>query len=769
MKKRWSLKGQNRGASLIAVLAAISFVCIIGIVVSQITITNIQMKQMEQMGKENFYDAEKVLDDLAAGLNSKAAVAMQKAYTNMLSQYRTVTASGQDVQEIFRRMYLDNLIEVFQDTTAAVAQKKDGVDASAAVIYEVGNYSVPVVKDSFTTREDPDNDTSPFVYADCLMTKDGTENQYRADFKAGTFVLKSIRISSMDSQTGYITNISTDIVFNTPELDFENNNLVKDYMRYSLVADTAIAINNNSVIIDGNVYAGHGGIYADTGSTGSSLNGNVIVTRGDIVANSSANFTVGNSGGTSRIYAENVKIDKGADNAKLTLQGSSYISDDLEINGNNGVVTLVGNYYGYNFCKNYPSVASTAVTGSEYSSAIVLNGRQSKVIMTNLKHLLLAGRTYIERDSENNDVMLGESISVRSSQLAYYVPDAFLNDSKTEFADGTGAAFSAYMKVADIGAYVNLSSPVTAYHKNYSLDGSGNLTMYYLKFTSDQAANNFYAEFYANNKNSMDGYAKNYLANSALILGQNMVYTLSGDMLFEEGSGVFDPTTGDEVGSGVLGEKKITITNNDWNPGGTFYDFAASAGVTYKSLQLYLEERNKNVKASDIRITKDGDRLFDYLIRFKKSSGEVVSGRNAVRQAIQAINAEDSTQIIPFTLSDGSVAKVILTEEPVYTVDSGTIQKGLVIATGDVYMNCGTGSSGFSGLVLCGGTVSFASNAHVTADEALVAQLLAEDAKASAPKFAYLFNGYRMDQESSMGEVSVEKYMSYDNWSKSIE
>ncbi len=759
MKKRWSLKGQNRGASLIAVLAAIVFVSTIGIVIAQITITNIQMKQMEQLGKENFYDAEKVLDDLAAGLNSKAAQAMQKAYTDMLSQYRTVTSSGGNVQEIFRRMYIDNLIEIFQDASVTTAQKKDGLDATSAVTYEVGNYSVPVVKDSFTTREDPDNEASPFLYADCLVTEAGTENQYRADYKAGTFVMEKIKITSQDPQTGYVTNICTDIVFNTPELDFENNNLVKDYMRYSLIADKAIEL-SNYVTVDGNAYAGSGGIFADTGRVGSRFNGNLIVTRGDIAAMSSSKFTVGSDSGKSRIYAENVKIDKAADGAELTLRGNSYISDDLEINGKNSVVKLAGGYYGYNFCKNYPSAAADATTGSEYSSAIVFNGRTSKVDMTELEYLLLSGRTYIERDSANNDVMLGESVSVRSNQLAYYVPDGYLtddssNESGKAFKDGTGAALSAYMKINDIGQYVNVNDPVTAYYRNYSLDGSGKITMYYLKFSSDIAANGFYAEFYANNKNALDGYAKNYLADSGLVL-DGTICTLSGNMLYQ------DKNTGE------LSEK-VTISNTQWNPGGTFYKLAGSIGVTYKSLQMYLEERNKAVTASDIRFgddnDKDQDSLFNYLIRYTTSSGEVVSGAAAVR----SVTGDNGTSSLMKT-EDGK-AQVIITDEPEYTVTNDKIQKGIVIATGNVVVNCGTGDAGFSGLILCGGTITFADNAHVTADEALVSRLLSEDAQrtTSKPQFAFLFNGYITDQESSMKEVSVEKYMSYDNWSKTIE
>ena len=88
MKNRWSLRGHNQGASLITVLVALIFVGIIAVVIMNITITNIQMREIEQSGKENFYDAEAVMDELTVGLNDIAAAALERAYTDILVDYR---------------------------------------------------------------------------------------------------------------------------------------------------------------------------------------------------------------------------------------------------------------------------------------------------------------------------------------------------------------------------------------------------------------------------------------------------------------------------------------------------------------------------------------------------------------------------------------------------------------------------------------------------------------------------------------------------------
>ena len=74
MKKERFMIKDNRGASLIAVLVALSVVSILGVIISQLTVTNIQMKEAERQAKTIFYNAEAVMDDLTAGLNNSAQI-----------------------------------------------------------------------------------------------------------------------------------------------------------------------------------------------------------------------------------------------------------------------------------------------------------------------------------------------------------------------------------------------------------------------------------------------------------------------------------------------------------------------------------------------------------------------------------------------------------------------------------------------------------------------------------------------------------------------
>jgi len=136
MKAKWSLKRDNRGASLIAVLTAIVVVSLLGVVIGQITVANVHMKLVELKTKENFYKTEVIVDDLTTGMNNKAAKAMQDAYMEMIANYRSVTSSGTSAQSDFARKYLDKMIEIYGSTELVDhgrMQRMESVAADAKV------------------------------------------------------------------------------------------------------------------------------------------------------------------------------------------------------------------------------------------------------------------------------------------------------------------------------------------------------------------------------------------------------------------------------------------------------------------------------------------------------------------------------------------------------------------------------------------------------------------------------------------------------------
>ena len=134
----------------------------------------------------------------------------------------------------------------------------------------------------------------------------------------------------------------------------------------------------------------------------------------------------------------------------MDVSGRMYVANDLILSGKGSSVSLAGQYYGYgntNASTNNatvekkddegnpvldgegnPVMEDVAVNPASSSSAIVINGKDSTVDLLGLTTLQLAGRAYVslpqegEADNGLPHVLMGESISVKSNQIAYLVP-----------------------------------------------------------------------------------------------------------------------------------------------------------------------------------------------------------------------------------------------------------------------------------------------------------------------------------------------------------
>lgn len=117
---------------------------------------------------------------------------------------------------------------------------------------------------------------------------------------------------------------------------------------------------------------------------------------------------------------------------------------------------------------------------------MMVNGKSSHLDIKGLNYLLLAGRTFISRklDASNEDILMGESISARTNQLAYYVP--------LEYVSGDGKSldqkkYAAYTGISEstLKGYLNSSRQVVPYY----FPGG---VYYYLNFNSEKSANDFF-------------------------------------------------------------------------------------------------------------------------------------------------------------------------------------------------------------------------------------------------------------------------------------
>ena len=742
MKKN-SFHKDDRGASLLAVLILMVVVSAIAVVITKITIVNIQMKEVERGTKKNFYSADAIMDDLRTGAREQAETALENAYADVLQHYVDYTSGGKNVQDVFKQNYMNGLEKYFADPMKTPV---DTTNEQGNVVYRVAGYDADKVKG-------------------CIL--DGTQQgcfvapadpKYEIDYGTGTFTLKDVRVVYKDAQD-YETTITTDLVFSTPDMNFSGQSQVKEFMKYALIADDQINVNASNVTVDGSVYAGVGGIVASGNGTGE-LKGRMILTRGDIVADMGSALKVGD--GNSSIWAENI-MTTGKSAATLNVNGNMYVADDLALNAKESKVTLQGNYYGYNFQKNY-GAGDTVATDADFSSAIMINGKSSSLNIQNLKYLLLAGRTFISRgnNSSNTDIQMGESIAARTNQLAYYVPERYVkvesgestllkwNDAPQNVTIGekeypigeSDYAASIHVDPVKLDGWLNHANPIVPYYYTNGVN-------YYLNFKSQQDANEFYAAYYAGNTGKAGGFAGTYLDKNALIIDEHnkVIMTLSGDIMYR--------TKPEEM----FQEKAVTIEPDNWkDSAGLLWDYCSKLAVSYKSLELGLKDFGQSVTPDQVRfsvtdenghekIDKSIDPLFDKLIDRSALQEEIAKHKNPGDAGFTVYHPADDVYLIDNT--------------GVYDLPT-SITKGIVVATGSVKV-----SGNFEGLIISGGKVTFDANVQVKGNKLLVSNLFKEDQSRKAPLFSKFFRDCSGTAASNIsGQLDLDSYINYDEWKK---
>lgn len=741
MKKN-SFHKDDRGASLLAVLILMVVVSAIAVVITKITIVNIQMKEVERGTKKNFYSADAIMDDLRTGARAQAETALENAYADVLQRYMKYTSDGKKAQDVFKQNYMNGLEKYFADP---MKTKVDTTNDEGNVVYRVAGYDTGKVKGCILDG----------TQQDCFVAP--ADPKYEIDYGAGTFTLKDVRVVYKDAQD-YETTITTDLVFSTPDMNFSGQSQVKEFMKYALIADDQINVNAPGVKVDGSVYAGAGGIVASGNGTGE-LNGRMILTRGDIVADMGSALKVGN--GNSSIWAENL-MTTGKSAATLDVNGNIYVADDLALNAKESKVTLKGNYYGYNFQKNY-GAGDTFATDADFSSAIMINGRDSNLNIKELKYLLLAGRTFISRgnNSSNTDIQMGESIAARTNQLAYYVPERYVkvesgasallkwNDAQkvrigeTDYPIGeSDYAASIQVDPVKLDGWLNHANPIVPYYYTNGVN-------YYLNFKSQQDANEFYAAYYAGNTGKAGGLAGTYLDKDALVIDENnkMIMTLSGDIMYR--------TKPEEM----FREKAVTIEPDKWkDSAGRMWSSCSKLAVRYKSLELGLKDSGQSVTPDQVRfsvtdasghekIDKSVDPLFDKLI-----------DRSALQEEIEKHKNPGDTE---FTVYHPADDVYLIDNTGVYHLPT-EIKQGIVVATGSVKV-----SGNFEGLIISGGKMTFDANVQVKGNKLLVSNLFKEDQSRKPPLFSKFFrdcSGTAADSVS--GQLDLDSYINYDEWKK---
>lgn len=832
----------ERGSSLVMTVIAMTFISILAVAVIAMTITNIRLKQAQKESQKNFYNADSIVDAIRAGLYDIAAESAESAYEDAIITYGS---SSTTMKQVYTKEFMKNMVDILSNGASTYSP------SGGSTYY----YSDTVIRRFLTDAQSGNGAVLADGYQSAVSDNPGYGY---LEVDLDSLILKDVKVMKTDKD--YQTMIKTDIRVNVPNITEETDS---EYLAYALIADNQIlSENSTSNIVNGSVYAGisksniinasrpESGLIVSSGSN-LLLNSDFVITRGDIRMDGNGTLTI-NTGADkdSGVYAENIetKQEKVKATNTLSISGNTYIADDMELWGDGDVVTLAGNYYGYNYNNDYSSPTVGASKQSEFSSAILINGRNTSLNMEGVRNMMLAGYTFISRglntyedtsknerfdgtkfakdnaggNYQNQDIGMGESMTIKASQLAYYVPSDYVKDGastdagkitftvKNETEDVynfNAEGYTNYLNCSDasfnITDYVDATTPLTCYYRN-DVNVKGDLKYFYLNFKSDKEAKKFYEVYKkCTPYKDVEDVNKEMLSNTGIRLNVNgdgtekdgAVLTRTGNLLYGNKG-----TTGGKANQYILKPNQdigdVYLYNDAKDISKSYMSYQMSLMKNYdlalSSSQFRLDLRSPaqviaTVPAGDQEITrkstftKCGDAFEDNTSPTDPTPNDpdVVFKTNLFSTLVdeRALDAYTGPQYqeMEVKMKDGSTRKafvVIATDD--YTWDGSdatdpTVDSGLILARGNVTL-----SAPFKGLVIAGEDIAFSGGnaGSVSADRKLLQQMFNADKElGSASKFYYMFSKYfqtTISSSISNGDKSKDT-VEYENWKKNKE
>ena len=443
-------KRDDRGSAIVIVIIAMALIGIMATTILWAAYLNYRIKINDLKVKNSFYSAETVVEQIQAGVKTNVSEAVNEAYQEVVSNW---DALGTDAnrESYFITAYIAAVESKFGTSPTGSPNRYDKDMLKSFVDSEWWDEGDPN-KDGYIVNKPWDDAVAEFKAANAV-------NGY------GSMSLRNICIEYYDTN-GYLSIINTDIAIDVPKLRFTQAGTIDRLYPYVLVGDEGIEMDANKVTVNGSIYGGvddkmDGGIQITQNSHVTIEDASYVISGGDIVVGNSPIFTSmvnqdaeliirnmiqDNKGFRTNVYANGLALN----GSHLDVTGRLYIANDLILSGKGSNVSLAGQYYGYgntNTSKNQELVNKTDEDGkvvlggdgkpekelqnvnpADTSSAIVINGKNSSVDLTGLATLQLAGRAYVslatddEKDNGMPHVLMGESISVKSNQIAYLVP-----------------------------------------------------------------------------------------------------------------------------------------------------------------------------------------------------------------------------------------------------------------------------------------------------------------------------------------------------------
>lgn len=725
----------KEGASFISVIIGVTFLATLGITILTIATRYMSTVIVEKYSSDNFYQTEGILEEVRTGLLEYADTASETAYTDVLENY---TKESENMKDVYSKKYLSGLATVLR---GGMTYSEDDIKNNLGTAVTC---SLDVVKK--LTKKPDAVQTVPGTNL-CFVTNYDDKTGY-------TLTIKNLLVDYTDD-TDYRSSIQSDIVFQVPDYKFEGDSTLNEIKNYIVINDDQLKVQNANIGIQfiGNVYTGNKDTGIDIGTQSLvNFNSKTIISRGNLDAYTGSVLNLNGESGIGDLWLQNIRLLKyGSDSSletKVTLNENAYISNDLDIQDNNATVNLGGKYYGYSYNEQNDSSRGEGLN-SEYSSAILVNGLNTTLNANSLDKMILAGRAFVSQNksdytSTTTNILTGESLSIKSNQLAYLVPDSCIPES----VDHNPMAIPELTATVESDVKANLLSnaalkdylnPAKPYIANYIHGASGDYVYLFLNFASEAKANEYFKDYYTGVVEIKDE-SGNIIENQSKLKERAQSFLSVPDM-------------GKTKFSGNL----CLIAAN------IVYNYEASAGSSIQSSNYY-----NSSGAPRENLLQDGRKIaMDYLGKCKTLLSSGGTGRDTNIRLDDSLDLPlVSSRIIDFSKVDSTVFKDYSDKDgnPIgrVTVVNGdrnvtSADSGLLIVKGDV-----TVDADFKGLILASGKVTVTGNHKLEYDMITVGNLLEEiKYDDEFAKYFYAFNG-----GLSQDTTEMNKCVFYQNWVK---
>ncbi len=744
--KKFRITNSKEGSSLISVVIGVLFLAAIGIIV--LTVANKYMisVNVDHNSSNNFYETEAVLEEVKTGLMEYAGDASEEAYRYILENY---TKDKGSKREVFSRKYLSLLATKLQETAGSFEWTDEKIGkAQAGDIQKLKVLSK--VPEAVTVKKNTN--------LSLVLQKDDQTGEY-------SLVIRNLLIN-YTNENDYRTSIQTDIRLSVPDYSLEGNSTFDEMKDYISISDDTLQVSDykKNNLIQGNVYTGNTeqGILLGQGS-GTDFKSSMMISRGDLEVHNGARVSLTGENGNGDLYLQNIHLTPGGSTDStlktvLSLHENAYIANDLNIETNHSTVTLGGKYYGYSYNENNDA-ASSSVASSDYSSAILINGQNTTLQTDHLDSLILAGRAFVSREKADktkpvSDIMMGESIAVKSNQLAYLVPDEFIVTDSGNSDDFHNPVFLSEIEdnkvhidvdglKAKFGKYLDAAKP---YEENYN--NTVGYVFYYLKFKNEAMANEYFEQYYAGTEPDEDG---NEISHKDQLAEKGKVYVSDKDLGIK-----FDQTLYLVAGN---------VLNNYYNAAGAGLQKATYFGDNQTPSQNLLDEGKRmgqNYVGRQLGLTPSKNLTNAMRLPLKDISGNEVVTEPMVSSSVLDFGNPKFNEKVTSNLTmkgeedTGVEGAVLCISKGDYEVTSQ--MKGLLIVNGNV-----TVKSNFTGLILATGKVTVEnSGLNLKSDMVTVGKLF--DYIRTDEALASLFrdlNGTQKKRPDNLAEC-----VSYQNWVK---